>query len=108
MSTTDAGETGVGPEAVALGVVTVVAVASLLVVKLGWVIAFDATGLDRSLPEQTFTVVLPALTVAVVPAALAWYLYGRRTALLGGGALLVVTAVVAAMLPGVGACGPSC
>lgn len=51
---------------------------------LGWAIAFDSTGLDAVVPAPLYTTLLPALSLALLPAGVAGALYDRRTALVVG------------------------
>lgn len=84
----------IGARDVGLGLLSLVSAALTVVAQVAWMIAFDASGLDAYTPYPLFMHVLPALTVALVPAVAARHYYTLKTALLAGGAVLVASAVL--------------
>lgn len=81
----------------ALVALSAVSVLVAPVATVAWVIAFDATGLAGSSLAFIFTIGLPAVTVAVLPTAIAGYWYDTDAALKLGVALVLTTVVVLAV-----------
>jgi len=109
MAAHDSSGLDVGLPDVAFGVLTLVSIALAVVAQLLWILAFDMTGLDTFAPDPVFTVVGPALSVALVPAAVAAVRYSRRTAAaVGVGVLAAALAVAAFTVRLYALCGPGC
>lgn len=109
MSTGNPSNFDLGLADAAFGVLVVVSLALTVVAQLAWILAFDMTGLDALVPDPVFTVVGPALLVALVPTAVAAARYSRRTAAAVGAAIVAAAIVVAAYTVRLYAlCGPGC
>ena len=95
---------------VGFGVLAVVATVLVVPVQLASMIAFDSTGLDTVAPDFVFMGLVPALAVAVVPGAMAYWLYGRGRALVVVGGLFVAYSALATyLIRFYGVCGgPAC
>ena len=76
------------------GLLILVSVALTLVAQFVWMVSFDSMGLDVYVPDLLFMHVLPALTLALIPAVAARYLYAQKAALITGGAAFVASAIV--------------
>lgn len=78
-----------------IGVVTT-AIVSIVVVPLVtifWLIAFDSSGLDQTVPDSLYMTVLPSLTVALLPGIVGFYFYDLKRSLLIGSVTFLVAVV---------------
>ena len=109
MAAHDSSTVDLGLPDVAFVVLALLSVALAVVAQLLWILGFDMTGLDAFAPDVVFTVVGPAVSVALVPTAIAAVRYSRRTAAaVGAGVLAAALAVAAFTVRFYALCGPGC
>lgn len=88
---------GIGLRDVGFGIACLASVAFTLLAQLAWIIAFDASGLDAYAPDALFVTVLPALTVALVPAGIARKLYDENVPLVAGALVFAASAALSVL-----------
>lgn len=109
MATQDVTDVDLGLRDVGFGMLTLGSVASTVFAQFIWIIVFDESGLDRVVSDLLFVVILPVVTVALVPTPVAAYLYTRRTTLAVGMGVLVAGVIIATYTVRFFAlCGPGC
>ena len=91
------------------GLLSLISIALTIFAQFLWMVLFDSTGLDVYAPALLFMHVLPALTLALLPAVAAWYLYTQKTSLIAGGVVFGVSALVSLFtVQAFMMCGPGC
>ena len=99
----------VGVRDLGFGFLCLVSVALTLIAQFVWMVIFDSSGLDVYAPALLFMHVLPALTLALIPAVAARYLYAKKASLITGGAVFVASAIVSTFtIQFFMMCGPRC
>lgn len=94
MATHSVSNRTIGVRDLGVGLLSVVAVALTLVAQFVWMIIFDTSGLDVYTPELLFMHILPAFTLALLPAVAARYVYGRNGSLITGGVVFAASAIL--------------
>lgn len=79
---------------VGFGLLSLVSIALTLIAQLMWMVLFDITGLDVYVPDMLFMHLLPALTLALIPAVAARSLYTQKAALITGEIVFIASIVV--------------
>jgi hypothetical protein len=91
------------------GLLTISSIALTLIAQFVWMIIFDSSRLDVYTPDLLFMHILPALTLAIIPAIAAQYLYTQKTALITGGIVFVTSGIVSTFtIEFFMMCGPGC
>lgn len=99
----------IGVRDLGLGLLSLVSIAITLIAQLAWMVIFDFSGLDVYAPDFLFMHILPALTLALIPAIAARYLYTQKASLITGGVVFVASAIVSTFtIQFFTLCGPGC
>ena len=102
-------KSNLGVRDLGFGLLCLVSVALTLIAQFVWMIIFNSWGLDVYVPALLFMHVLPALTLAIIPAVAARYLYAQTASLITGGVVFVACAIVSTVtISFFRMCGPRC
>lgn len=109
MATQSTSKINIGVRDLGFGLLSLVSIAFTLIAQLVWMVIFDSSGLDVYAPALLFMHILPALTLALLPAVTARYLYTQKASLITGGIVFVASAIVSLFtIQFFMMCGPGC
>lgn len=109
MAANSTSNSNIGVRDLGFGLLSLVSVALTLIAQFVWMVIFDSSGLDVYAPDLLFMHIFPALTLALIPAVAARYLYTQKSSLITGGVVFVASAIVSTFtIQFFMLCGPGC
>lgn len=82
----------IGLREITVGTTVIISIVVVPVVTLFWLITFDSSGLDQTVPDGIFMTILPSFTVALFPGVAGLYFYDLKRALLIGSVTFLAAA----------------